>query len=212
MDKKYRYYKGEHTNPFEEVNDKQGAWCMRYNEIAAMFWYVEYYWVNGAEKYSKLEERNPAYFFEKYKEPQKEFANIIDAILEFSTHSFAHKLIKNGCKLWIEYLYKHGIEERFYSPQFEVTKDYPIYFRWYKGEATNPFSYLKSNTEINAGFWWDFEFMYLKQHFGDIPSAEVFTQHLKVYLCNIEANSLHFTEPQQIVLEKTSYMAEYPKQ
>lgn len=62
MDKNYRYYKGERTNPFEEINDKQGAWCMRYNEIAAMFWYVEYYWVNGAEKYSKLEERNPAYF------------------------------------------------------------------------------------------------------------------------------------------------------
>ena len=42
-----KYYKGEKSNPFEEINEKQGLHAMRYNQLASLLWYFEYYWEHG---------------------------------------------------------------------------------------------------------------------------------------------------------------------
>ncbi|MCM1439496.1 MAG: hypothetical protein NC131_09910 [Roseburia sp.] len=155
QDTKYLYYKGERTNPFEEVNDQQGAWCERYNDTASMLWCFEYHWANGWAKYSQLEERNPSYYFELHKEPQKEFGNILEALQAFALHSYSG-ILHNGCLRWVQYVYEHGMAERFYKPLYNVVpaKEVPSYLRWYHGEAQNPYDLDQRGTR---SFWWNFE-------------------------------------------------------
>ena len=155
QDTKYLYYKGELTNPFEEINDKQGAWCERYNDTASMLWCFEYHWANGWAKYSQLEERNTSYYFELHKEPQKEFGSILEALQAFALHSYSGAL-KNGSKRWVQYVYENGMAERFYKPLHNIVPatEVPSYLRWYHGEAQDPYTL---DTRGTRSFWWDFE-------------------------------------------------------
>ena len=63
MAEELKYYHGEASNPYEEINEQQGAWCMRYSAVASMLWDFEYHWANGWEKYSKLSPQNKSYYF-----------------------------------------------------------------------------------------------------------------------------------------------------
>lgn len=155
MAQELKYYKGEASNPYEETNDKQGLWCQRYNDTASMLWCFEYHWANGWGKYSQLEERNPSYYFELHKEPQKEFGSILEALQAFALHSYSGAL-RNGSKRWVQYVYEHGMAERFYKPLHNIVpaKEVPSYLHWYHGEAQNPYNLDPQGTR---SFWWDFE-------------------------------------------------------
>lgn len=172
---KYLYYNGESTNPFEEVNDQQGTWCERYNDTASMLWCFEYHWANGWAKYSQLEERNPSYYFELHKEPQKEFGNILEALLAFSLHSYSG-VLRNGCKRWVQYVYEHGVAERFYKPLHNIVpaKDMPSYLHWFHGEAQDPYTL---DTRGTRSFWWGFEKDWYTS--TEEPTQKAWEEHLQ---------------------------------
>lgn len=161
MAQEYKYYHGETANPFNEVNDQQGLWCMRYNEVAAMLWDFEYHWANGWDKYSKLKGRNPAYYFELYKQPQQSFKNMQEALQRFAQDNYSH-LLYLGSPRWVQYVYDNAMDERFYQPTFNVVPadEIPSYLHWYKGEANNPYTHERPDS--TKGFWWNFEFNWYK--------------------------------------------------
>lgn len=157
MAQELKYYKGEASNPYEEINDKQGLWCERYNEVASMLWDFEYHWANGWAKYSKLPApRNQSYYFELYPQPQKQFATIQDALQAFSQHSYTG-ILANGSARWLQYVYDHAMQERFYKPLYNVVPadEIPSYLRLYKGEVRNPYQHEPAKS--TKSFWWNFE-------------------------------------------------------
>ena len=177
MAQELKYYKGEAENPFEEVNEQQGAWCMRYNQVASMLWFFEYHWANGWEKYSKLSPQNKSYYFELYKQPQKQFATIFEALHAFAQHSYTG-ILRNGSMRWVKYVYEHATLERFYKPTYNVVPadEVPSYLHWYRGEEHNPYTH-EPNTSTK-GFWWDFEFNWYKS------AEKLGEQQWKQYLHN----------------------------
>lgn len=157
MAQELKYYKGEASNPYEEINDQQGLWCERYNEVASMLWDFEYHWANGWAKYSKLPApRNQSYYFELYPQPQKQFTTIQDALQAFSQHSYTG-ILANGSARWLQYVYDHAMQERFYKPLYNVVPadEIPSYLRWYKGEVRNPYQHEPAKS--TKAFWWNFE-------------------------------------------------------
>lgn len=157
MAQELKYYKGEASNPYTEINDQQGLWCERYNLVAAMLWDFEYHWANGWDKYSKLEApKNIALYFEQHKQPQKDFANIQEALMAFAMDIYSKPLYL-GSERWVKYVYDHAMQERFYKPTYNIVPaaDIPSYLHWYKGEADNPYRHEPATS--TKGFWWDFE-------------------------------------------------------
>lgn len=154
-----KYYKGEKSNPFEEVNETQGAWCQRYNRIASAFWNFECWWANGWEKYRKIEGTTWLYFFEQYKEPQSEFESFEDALVGYG-FALKEEWCNNACKRYTLLLYDNAQLERFYKPLFNiVTEDeLPSYYKWYKGEGQNPYkNILNTEKGRKANMWWELE-------------------------------------------------------
>ncbi len=176
-----KYYKGEASNPYEETNEKQGLWCQRYNAVASMLWDFEYHWANGWDKYSKLVGRNPSYYFELHKQPQKEFSNIQQALQAFSMQAYSG-LLANGSARWLQYVYDHAMQERFYKPVYNVVPadEVPAYLHWYKGEAQNPFQHEPASS--TKGFWWDFEANWYKR--ADKLGKQEWEQYLHDWFVN----------------------------
>jgi hypothetical protein len=183
----YLYYKGEKSNPFEEVNASQGAWCERYNGIASLLWYFEYHWANGWGKYKQLIPQNNCYYFELYKEPQKAFSNIHEALLTFAMHTYSD-LLHNGSERWITYIYEHAMEERFYKPLYYVVpaSEIPQYLHWYKGENTDPYLHTQQ-ANAECSFWWGFEMHWYAS--TEKPTKEGWENYLKSYLMRNSANT-----------------------
>lgn len=181
MAQELKYYHGEKENPYNEVNDQQGLWCMRYNETAAMLWDFEFHWVNGWAKYSKLAERNPSYYFEQHQQPQKDFASIQEALQAFAMHSYSG-ILNNGSPRWLQYVYDHAMQERFYKPTCNVVPaaDIPSYLHWYKGEKDNPYQHEPQTS--TKGFWWNFEYNWYKT--AETLSKEAFEQYLRNYIAS----------------------------
>lgn len=161
MAQELKYYHGEAENPYMEVNETQGAWCMRYNDTAAMLWDFEYWWANGWDKYSKLVGKNRAYFFELHKQPQKEYANMQEALYDFAGDNYSGILYR-GCPRWVQYVYDNAHKERFYKPVHNVVPadEIPSYLHWYRGEEKCPYNNEPSGS--TKGFWWDFEYWWYK--------------------------------------------------
>lgn len=181
----YKYYKqGQESNPYLEITETQGAHAMRFNIVAVEFWFFEFHWANGWSKFCKLEEKAPDLYFEQFKEPQKEFANIDDALEAFFNykHGSNYPFLNNSCKRWRSYLYEHGMEERFYTPLHTIipTESLPAYLHWYKGESQNPHIYTNSPKR----FWWDFESVWFAE--TEQPTQEAFEEHLHSWFsrCN----------------------------
>lgn len=157
MAQELKYYHGEASNPYEEINEQQGAHCMRYNAVASMLWDFEYHWANGWDKYSKLPApRNQSYYFELHKQPQKDFATIQDALQSFAFEPYSG-ILRNGSLRWLQYVYDHAMLERFYKPIYNVVPadEIPSYLHWYRGEEQNPYRHEPNNS--TKGFWWGFE-------------------------------------------------------
>lgn len=174
----YLYYKGEKSNPFEETTATQGAHVMRYNNVAVEFWFFEYHWANGWDKYSKLEVKAPDAYYEQYKEPQKEFGNIAAALAQFFRYKYGNNypFLHTSSQRWQMYLYEHGMEERFYKPLHNIvpTDSVPAYLHWYKGENINPYtSYPQENSKR---LWWDFESTWFAE--TEQPTQQAFEAHL----------------------------------
>ena len=182
MAQELKYYHGEASNPYEEINDQQGAWCMRYNTVASMLWDFEYHWANGWAKYSKLPApRNQSNYFEQHKQPQKDFANILEALQSFAQSAYSG-ILRNGSARWLQYLYDNAMQERFYKPVFNVVPadNIPSYLHWYKGEAHNPYTHEPSNS--TKGFWWDFEYNWYKS--ADKLGKQLWEQYLHDYMAS----------------------------
>ncbi|MDO4930090.1 MAG: hypothetical protein Q4E59_03040 [Bacteroidales bacterium] len=171
-----RYYKGEKSNPFEEVNEKQGAWCNRYNPIASAFWFFEYHWANGWSKYSKLEVRRSDLYFEAHKEPQKDFSSLEDALCAF-VYSINDSWAQTSCSRWCTYLHENGTKERFYKPagSYVPADEVPSYLHWYRGEGANPFEFTNST----KSFWWGFEYAWYKS--SEKPTKNGFESYLEEF-------------------------------
>lgn len=200
MAQELKYYHGEASNPYEEINEQQGAHCMRYNAVASMLWDFEYHWANGWAKYSKLPApRNQSYYFEMYKQPQKQFATIFEALHAFAQHSYTG-ILSNGCKRWLQYVYDHAMQERFYKPIFNVVPadEIPTYLHWYRGEEHNPYNH-EPNTSTKY-FWWDFEYNWYKctEKLGE----QVWEEYLHNWFVNrVWARSKPLTQKQLIEFE-----------
>lgn len=181
MAQKLKYYHGEASNPYEEINEQQGAHCMRYNTVASMLWDFEYHWANGWDKYSKLKQRNRSYYFELYKQPQKQFANIQEAIHAFSQHAYSG-ILEYGSPRWLQYVYDNAMRERFYKPIYNVVPadEIPSYLHWYKGEEQNPYTHEPSTS--TKAFWWSFEYNWFKK--AEQLGKQAFTQHLHDYIAS----------------------------
>lgn len=181
MAQELKYYKGEASNPYTEINDQQGLWCERYNLVAAMLWCFEYHWANGWAKYSQLEERNPSYYFELHKEPQKEFGSIQEALMAFAMDIYSKPLYL-GSEHWVKYVYDHAMQERFYKPTYNIVPaaDIPSYLHWYKGEADNPYRHEPATS--TKGFWWDFEANWYKR--ADKLGKQEWEQYLHDWFVN----------------------------
>lgn len=181
MEDSLKYYHGEIENPYNEINENQGLWCMRYNEVAAMLWDFEYHWVNGWEKYRQLKGRNIASYFETYKFPKESFVSIDDALKSFSWNIYSKPLYL-GSERWVHYVYNNAMDERFYQPIFNIVpeEEVPQYLHWYKGEANNPFTHERSDS--TKGFWWNFEYNWYKT--TQILSEEGFYSYLHDYIAN----------------------------
>lgn len=187
MAQELKYYHGEASNPYEETTDKQGLWCMRYNQVASMLWDFEYHWANGWAKYSKLEQRNQSWYFEQHKQPQKDFASIQQALQAFAQQPTSG-LLYNGSPRWLQYVYDNAMLERFYKPTFHVVPadEVPSYLNWYKGESENPYRHEPQNS--TKAFWWGFEYDWYKTA-GQL-NQQAFTQHLHDYI----ASRMHDTD------------------
>ena len=156
MVQELKYYHGESSNPYEEVTETQGLHCQRYNVVASMLWCFEYHWANGWSKYKQLQCRNRNIYFEVHPQPQKDFANIQEALRAFSIGSHAG-LLRNGSPRWLQYVYDNAMRERFYKPTYNIVPadEVPAYLHWYKGEADSPYQHEPANS--TKGFWWNFE-------------------------------------------------------
>lgn len=174
---KLKYYKGETSNPYEEINEKQGAWCNRYNPIASAMWFFEYHWVNGLDKYKLLPIRRQDNYFKLYKNPQKEFDSLDSALCAF-VFSVNELWGGTNCKRWCNYLYENAMQERFFSPVGHVvpTKDVPAYLVYYRGEIEPPMRY--KNTA--KGILWNVEFGWYK--FTEQISQASFEEYREAYL------------------------------
>lgn len=164
MAQELKYYHGEASNPYEEINEQQGAHCMRYNTVASMLWDFEYHWANGWAKYSKLPApRNISLYFEQHKQPQKDFPNIQEALQAFAFANPYSGILQYGSPRWLQYVYDNAMLERFYKPLFNVVPadEAPSYLHWYKGESENPYTHQPSTS--TKAFWWNFEYNWYKQ-------------------------------------------------
>lgn len=183
MAQELKYYHGETSNPYEEINEQQGAHCMRYNTVASMLWDFEYHWANGWEKYSKLPApRNISLYFEQHKQPQKDFANIQEALQAFAYTNPYSGILQNGSPRWLQYVYDNAMQERFYKPIYNVVPaaDVPSYLHWYKGEEQNPYQHEPA-TSIK-GFWWDFEYYWYKS--TDRLGSQEWEKYLHEYIAS----------------------------
>lgn len=184
-----KYYKGEKSNPFEEVNEKQGAWCQRYNAVASILWWFEYHWTNGWEAYRKLEEQHPSYYFELHKEPQKEFESLEDALAVFVFESHLHYPLHNvSSRAWQQYIYQNAWHERFYKGVYNVLpkEDVPAYLLYYHGEGADPYQYRSDTRGAAKSFWWGFEMAWYTSN--NKHSKERFEEHLHGYLMRNSEN------------------------
>lgn len=202
MAQELKYYHGEKENPYNEVNDQQGLWCERYNEVAAMLWDFEYHWANGWDKYSKLVGHNAALYFEKHKQPQKDFKTIQEALQAFAMYIYSQPLYL-GSPRWVKHIYDNAMQERFYKPQYNIVPaaDIPGYLHWYKGESANPYTHEPATS--TKRFWWEFEQGWYKT--ADTLSEQAFKQHLRNWFVNrCWGKSSPISEAQQ-----QEYMAAY---
>lgn len=189
MAQELKYYHGEASNPYEEINEQQGAHCMRYNTVASMLWDFEYHWANGWAKYSKLPApRNISLYFEQHKQPQKDFANIQEALQAFAFANPYSGILQYGSPRWLQYVYDNAMLERFYKPLFNVVPadEVPSYLHWYKGEEQNPYTHEPSTS--TKAFWWGFEYNWYKT--ADQLNEQAFTKHLHDYI----ASRMHETD------------------
>ena len=169
-----KYYKWEKSNPFEEVNEKKGAHAMRYNYIASAFCCFECWWVNGWEKYSKTEGTTWMQFFEKHKEPQSVFESLEAALIAYG-FALDEEWCSCACKRYTLYLCEHAHLERFYKPQFSIVPadELPSYYKWYKGEAQNPYKYYSDIKKgVYANMWWELE----HGHFMSTENLQISSQ------------------------------------
>lgn len=176
MAQELKYYHGEASNPYEEINEQQGLHCMRYNAVASMLWDFEYHWANGWDKYKKLAApKNQAYYFEQHKQPQKDFASLQEALMAFAWDIYSKPLYL-GCERWVIYIYDHAMRERFYKPVVQIIPraDIPSYLHWYTGEQNNP--YWHEPPSSTKAFWWDFEADWYKR--TEQLSEQAFAEHL----------------------------------
>ena len=173
-----KYYKGEKSNPFEEVNETQGAWCQRYNRIASILWFFEYHWENGWETYRKLEPRLNCYYFEFYPQPQRTFKTLESALEAFASYTSSDLLC--GCKDWAVYLYENAMQERFYEPacQIVLKKDVPKYLLYWNGTTWNEWQYKSNQKSVGCSYWWNFEYKW----YSNTPNTERTEANWQKYL------------------------------
>lgn len=203
---KMLYYKGEKSNPFEEINEKQGAHAMRYNQLASLLWYFEYYWEHGWKGLQKLEDVPTQVFFEAIPEPQKQYSSFEDALVAFA--SWQHTGWLKGCMDWVLYVYEHALEERFYQPQCQIVpkEELPKYLLYWDGSTFCRWK-LQSTTKGTArSFWWDFE----SSWYRDTPRKERteagWMQYLREYLMR---NSEHHQKSEEYKNELTEQLERY---
>ena len=154
-----RYYKGEKDNPFEEINENQGAWCNRYNQIASVLWFFEYHWVNGLDKYNKLPDRIDGLYFTSNSDPLKEFDSLETALCAF-IFSLNYPWAGTTCRRWCNYIYENALNERFFKPLGHIVpaNEMPSYLKYYHGEIDKPIEYLGTQKYI----FWDLELNWYK--------------------------------------------------
>ena len=93
----------------------------------------------------------------------------------FAMHRYSGAL-RNGCKRWVQYVYEHGMAERFYKPLHNVVpaKDMPDYLHWYHGEAQDPYTL---DTHGTRSFNWGFEKDWYTS--TEEPTQKAWEEHLQ---------------------------------
>lgn len=177
-----KYYKGEKNNPFEEINEKQGAYAMRYNQLASLLWFFEYYWQHGWAGYKKLEDRLECYFFEAIPKPQEEFESLEDALAAFSSYNGTGWL--HGCKDWAVYVYENALHERFYKPQCQIVPkdDVPKYLLYWDGSTWNKWRAQSTTKGSGRSMWWNFEAGWYRMTPKELRTEANWRQQLEEYL------------------------------
>lgn len=142
------YYKnGQEVNPYVG------------NDIARAFWFFEYHWMNGWEKFKKVYDGDisPNWYFKDNKNPKEYFESFEEAFDCFMAACGRTYPFRRGCMRWNKYLYEHAMEERFYKKAFYVVPRelIPPYLRWYDGSSFNPFTFHPE--DAGKEFWWNFE-------------------------------------------------------
>lgn len=137
------------------------------NDIARAFWFFDFHWMNGWEKFKKVYNGDMISdsYFKDYKNPKKDFESFEEALDKFMYKCATRYPFKNGCTRWNKYLYEHAMEERFYKKAFFVVPRelIPPYLRWYDGNSFNPFLnspeyWGKRYLEYSGkGLWWNIE-------------------------------------------------------
>ena len=201
-----KYYKGEKSNPFEEINEKQGLHAMRYNQLASLLWYFEYYWEHGWKGLQKLENVPTHVFFGGIPEPQKQFSSFEDALVAFASSQYTGWL--NGCMDWVLYVYEHAQEERFYQPQCQIVlkEELPKYLLYWDGSTFCRWK-LQSTTKGTArSFWWDFESIWYRNTPRKKRTEAGWRQYLREYLM---WNSNHHPKSEEYKNELTELLERY---
>lgn len=177
-----KYYKGEKNNPFEMIDEQQGLHTMRYNQLASLLWYFEYYWEHGWEGLQKLDDVPTQVFFEAIPEPQKRYSSLEEALVAFA--SWQHTGWLYGCKDWVLYMYEHAMEERFYQPQCQIVpkEELPKYLLYWDGSTYCRWLQQSTTKGTSRSFWWYFE----SSWYRDTPRKERtkagWRQYLQDYL------------------------------
>ena len=201
-----KYYKGEKSNPFEEINEKQGLHAMRYNQLASLLWYFEYYWEHGRKGLQKLENVPTHVFFGGIPEPQKQFSSFEDALVAFASSQYTGWL--NGRMHWVLYVYEHAQEERFYQPQCQIVlkEELPKYLLYWDGSTFCRWK-LQSTTKGTArSFWWDFESSWYRNTPRKKRTEAGWRQYLREYLM---WNSNHHPKSEEYKNELTELLERY---
>lgn len=177
-----KYYKGEKSNPFEEINETQGAAAFRYNQLASLLWFFEYYWQHGWAGYKKLEDGLVQVMFEAIPKPQEEFESFEDALAEFASYSSNGWL--HGSKDWALYIYENALHERFYQPQCQILpkESVPKYLRYWDGSTWNKWRLQSTAKGSGCSHWWDFEANWYRMTPKELRTEANWRQQLEEYV------------------------------
>lgn len=204
--KSNKYYKGEKANPFEEVNEKQGGHAMRYNQLASLLWFFEYYWQHGWKGLSKLDDAPTLVFFEIVPEPQKQYSNFEDALAEFGSWKSTGWLY--GCRDWVFYVYENAYKERFYNPITQILppKELPTFLLYWDGTTYNRWEATQTTKSNARSFWWNFESSWYRLTPNGQHTEAGWQQYLQEYLMrnshNINPSSKEYQQELQELLKR----------